>query len=48
MRTHAEQVRLLVEWHAKPTEELLRRLSLTVNAIAMGQTSISFHQNIFT
>jgi phosphoenolpyruvate carboxylase len=34
---HAEQVRLLAEWRAKPTEELLRTLLLTVNAIAMGQ-----------
>jgi phosphoenolpyruvate carboxylase len=34
---HAEQVRLLAEWRAKPTEELLRALLLTVNAIAMGQ-----------
>ena len=34
---HAEQVRLLVEWRAKPTEEPLRMLLLTVNAIEMGQ-----------
>ncbi|MFB3776265.1 MAG: phosphoenolpyruvate carboxylase [Bryobacteraceae bacterium] len=34
---HAEQVRLLAEWRASPTEELLRTLLLTVNAIAMGQ-----------
>jgi phosphoenolpyruvate carboxylase len=34
---HAEQVRLLAEWRANPSEELLRTLLLTVNAIAMGQ-----------
>ncbi len=34
---HAEQVRLLAEWRANPTEDLLRALLLTVNAIAMGQ-----------
>jgi phosphoenolpyruvate carboxylase len=34
---HAEQVRLLAEWRASPSEELLKTLLLTVNAIAMGQ-----------
>jgi phosphoenolpyruvate carboxylase len=34
---HEEQVRLLAVWRAHPTEEALRALLLTVNAIAMGQ-----------
>jgi phosphoenolpyruvate carboxylase len=34
---HAEQVRLLAQWRANPSEELLKTLLLTVNAIAMGQ-----------
>jgi len=34
---HEEQVRLLAVWRADPTEETLRALLLTVNAIAMGQ-----------
>ncbi|MCC7173819.1 MAG: phosphoenolpyruvate carboxylase [Bryobacterales bacterium] len=34
---HREQVRLLAAWRAKPSEQLLRALLLTVNAIAMGQ-----------
>jgi phosphoenolpyruvate carboxylase len=34
---HAEQVRLLASWRHNPTEDALRALLLTVNAIAMGQ-----------
>lgn len=34
---HEEQVRLLARWRARPSEEQLRALLLTVNAIAMGQ-----------
>ncbi|HSW50592.1 MAG TPA: phosphoenolpyruvate carboxylase, partial [Bryobacteraceae bacterium] len=34
---HAEQVRLLAEWRANPSEDRLKTLLLTVNAIAMGQ-----------
>jgi phosphoenolpyruvate carboxylase len=34
---HDEQVRLLAAWRAEPTEDALRALLLTVNAIAMGQ-----------
>ncbi len=34
---HREQVRLLAAWRAQPSEQLLRALLLTVNAIAMGQ-----------
>ena len=34
---HREQVRLLAAWRAEPSEQLLRALLLTVNAIAMGQ-----------
>lgn len=36
-RLHEEQVRLLAAWRADPTEDALRALLLTVNAIAMGQ-----------
>jgi len=34
---HELQVRLLARWRAQPSEEQLRALLLTVNAIAMGQ-----------
>ena len=34
---HEEQVRSLASWRAAPSEEKLRTLLLTVNAIAMGQ-----------
>jgi phosphoenolpyruvate carboxylase len=34
---HREQVRLLAAWRAEPSDQLLRALLLTVNAIAMGQ-----------
>ena len=34
---HEEQVRLLASWRAAPTDDKLRTLLLTVNAIAMGQ-----------
>jgi phosphoenolpyruvate carboxylase len=34
---HEEQVRLLASWRAAPSEDKLRALLLTVNAIAMGQ-----------
>jgi phosphoenolpyruvate carboxylase len=34
---HREQVRLLAAWRSEPSEQLLRALLLTVNAIAMGQ-----------
>lgn len=36
-RLHAEQVRLLAAWRADPSDETLRALLLTINAIAMGQ-----------
>ena len=34
---HRDQVRLLAEWRREPSEETLRALLLTVNAIGMGQ-----------
>lgn len=34
---HEEQVRLLASWRASPSDDKLRALLLTVNAIAMGQ-----------
>ena len=34
---HREQVRLLADWRTDSSEDLLRALLLTVNAIAMGQ-----------
>ncbi len=34
---HREQVALLAEWRASPSDELLQSLLLTVNAIAMAQ-----------
>ena len=34
---HQDQVRLLEEWRREPSEEALRALLLTVNAIGMGQ-----------
>ena len=34
---HQDQVRLLAEWRREPSEETLRALLLTVNAIGMGQ-----------